>query len=122
MSKKKDRNLYRSAKCTITKDGSWICKSSKPDIESAEEESPEGAIESFKKELTDYFVNEWNYTGEIILYEQKNQAKDGTIESIADDAFTMSVEPEDVQIKVTYQIKSGVNRSLSDFEHEQVEA
>lgn len=116
MSKKKDRNLYRSATCKMNKDGYWICKSSKPDIEGAEEESPGRAIESFKNELTDYFVKEWNYTGEILLYEQKNQAKDGTIETISEDAIMLSVEPEDLQIKLVYQIKSGVNHSLSDFD------
>ncbi|OQA54537.1 MAG: hypothetical protein BWY45_02557 [Euryarchaeota archaeon ADurb.Bin294] len=116
MSKKKDRNLYRSATCKLNKSGYWICKSSKPDIEGAEEETYKRAIESFKNELTDYFVKEWNYTGEILLYEQKNQAKDGTIETISEDAIMLSVEPEDLQIKLVYQIKSGVNHSLSDFD------
>jgi len=122
MSKKKDRNLYRSATCKLNKSGYWICKSSKPDIEGAEEESPGRAIESFKNELTDYFVKEWNYTGEILLYEQKNQAKDGTIETISEDAILLSVEPEDLQIKLVYQIKSNINRSLTDFESQEAEA
>jgi hypothetical protein len=122
MSKKKDRNLYRSATCKRTKDGVWICKSSKPDIEGAEEETYERAIESFKHELTNYFVKEWNYSGEIVLYEQRNQAKDGIIDTVTEDAIILSVEPEDLVIKLTYQIISNVNRSLTEFESQEAEA
>ena len=119
MSRKQDRSFYVRATCKTNKDGYWICRSKKPDIESTEEVELQLAINSYHTELVRVMTIEHQITGEITLVERCNKAKDGEVKS-DENPVVLEVNYEDFSVSLVYRIGSPVNRSLSEYEQGEV--
>jgi hypothetical protein len=95
--------------------GWWVFSSKSPDISGGCLDTIPEARESYEKALQEYVGKNWGILPDcVIRYQTQTKCSHASFKDITDHT-TITIDPEDIRISVTYCIKEPINKTLDEY-------